>query len=111
MDETVYVWVQNNEVSIAKTETTFVENKQVKNSDVLNLKKVYHIIGGCFSKKENANQLVLQMIDLGYTAKILDQNKGLFRVSIGQFSKRKLAKKAKIKLKSEQELSSWILKK
>jgi len=111
LDESVYVWVLNSEVPVAKVETTFVETKQVINTSAVKLTKTYHIIGGCFSKQINAKQLVLQMQDLGYSAKILDQNKGLYRVSIGQFSKRKQAKKAKIKLKSEQELNSWILKK
>ena len=111
LDESIYLWVKNTEIPAAKVETTFVETKKIEHVKEIKLNKVYHIIGGCFSKESNAKQLVSQMKELGYSAKILDQNKGLFRVSISQFSKRKLAKNAKTKLKSEQELSSWILKK
>jgi nucleoid DNA-binding protein len=113
LDDSTYLWVNNNEVVVptALAETTYVEIKEVELVEEIKLNASYHLIGGCFGSKENAENLVNQMNNLGYSARILDKNKGLFRVSIGDFTKRKSAKKAKEKLKSEHETSSWILKK
>lgn len=111
LDDSIYLWVDNRpSVPAAKIETTFVENKQPEIKPTINLDTNYHLIGGCFGSEENARNLVTQMTELGYSAKILDKNKGLYRVSIGQFTKRKTAKKQKEKLKSDYAISSWILK-
>ena len=69
------------------------------------------MIGGCFGDKKNAENLVSQLQELGFDAKILDLNKGLHRVSVAEYSKRKAAKKAKELLELNQEIDSWILKK
>lgn len=112
LDDSTYLWVNNLvEVPSALVETTYVEVKKVELNNEIKLNTSYHLIGGCFGSKENAESLVNQMNNIGYSAKILDKNKGLFRVSIGSFPKRKAAKQAKEKLKSEQKISSWILKK
>jgi nucleoid DNA-binding protein len=112
LDDSTYLWVDNRpEVPAAKRETTYVEPPKVEETKNVKLVVSYHLIGGCFGKEENARNLVNQMKELGYQAQILDQNKGLFRVSIGQFSKRKTAKKQKEVLKSNFDISSWILKK
>ena len=122
LDDSTYIWVKHFEIKEAKAETTFVETTFVETTFVettfvetttknISISKKYHLIGGCFSKKENAELLVSQMQELGYSAKILDKNKNLYRVSIGQYSKRKIAKLAKEKLKKELKISSWILKK
>ncbi len=112
LDDSTFLWVDNRPtVPAAKRETTYVETKQFETEEEVKLTVSYHLIGGCFGKEENAKNLVNQMNELGYQAKILDQNKGLYRVSIGQFSKRKTAKKQKEKLKADFDIGSWILKK
>lgn len=69
--------------------------------------KNYHLIGGCFSNKSNAKAFAKS---LGENAFILDYNKGLHRVSIGQFDNRSDAKDALKEYRSSGE-SAWVLKK
>lgn len=112
LDDSIYLWVDNRPSNpAAERETTYVETKQVEFVETIDYEVSYHLIGGCFGSEQNATNLVSQLTELGYTAKILDKNKGLFRVSIGQFTKRKTAKKQKEKLKSDYDIGSWILKK
>lgn len=89
-------------------ETTFVEKKKVVKTE--RIEHGYHLIGGCFGKMKNANAFIKKMKKKGYNAFILDQNKGLHRVSISQFESRSDAKELKSELKRE-DLSTWILKK
>lgn len=95
---------------IPKVETTYVEKTRVEDNSVKKGSGSYHLIGGCFSKKENAESFVLDMKAKGYAAFILDQNKGLHRVSISQFETRDAAKEIKSELKGE-DISTWVLKK
>lgn len=112
LDDSTYLWVDYSiEVPVVAIETTFVDNKQAEVTEEIKLDSEYHLIGGCFGSQENAENLVSQLKNLGYDSKILDKNKGLFRVSVGKYSKRKAAKKAKVLLKSNQDISSWVLKK
>ena len=110
LDDNVYLYVGLVEPVHHQPDSTYVELTQPK-EEVKNSSGAYHLIGGCFSKKENANNFIQKMKSLGYDAKILDKNKGLFRVSVSDFFKRKQAKALKQKLKEEQDISSWILKK
>lgn len=112
LDDSIFLWVNNlPEIPIAEIETTYVEQQEVTIAEEVEVNANYHLIGGCFESKENAENLVSQLTELGYSAKILDKNKGLFRVSAGDFTQRNEAKKAKEVLKSTQDVSSWILKK
>jgi len=93
-------------------DTTFVEKETYTSIESIDLEKGYFVIGGCFGKKSNADRLVENFIDKGYEgAMIIDQNKGLHRVSFGKYSSRKEAKKAKKEIKEIEGLSAWVLKK
>ena len=93
-------------------DTTFVEKETYTSIESIDLEKGYFVIGGCFGKKSNADRLVENFIDKGYEgAMIIDQNKGLHRVSFGKYSSRKEAKKAKKEIKENEGLSAWVLKK
>ncbi|MCB9223894.1 MAG: SPOR domain-containing protein [Crocinitomicaceae bacterium] len=70
----------------------------------------YHIIVGCFSVKDNASNLVNDLQQQGYSAAILDKNKGLHRVTAGGYDTRDAANSALDNLKGSGQ-SGWILKK
>ena len=71
----------------------------------------YHLIGGCFSSKENANNFLADMVSQGYAAQIVDQAGGLYRVSVANFATNDDAKNQKNSLKNDHNISTWILKK
>lgn len=70
----------------------------------------YHIIAGCFGEKANADNLVQTIHQKGYQAVILDQHKGLYRVSASGFNSKSEALEARAKMKAD-GISGWILKK
>jgi cell division septation protein DedD len=70
----------------------------------------FHVIGGCFSKSENADKFVSDMLSQGMDAYIIDQNGGLYRVALASFDSQEMAKEFSITLKSK-DISTWILKK
>ena len=71
----------------------------------------FHIIVGCFSSKANANKLIKELNNKGNKAYELDVHKNLHRISIGSFKDKIKAVHFKRKIKSQQNISSWILKK
>jgi cell division protein FtsN len=71
---------------------------------------IYHVIGGCFSVKSNADNLVADLTDQGYQARVLDLKGGLYRVTAGDYSDRSTAKE-NLKSFKNQGFSGWILKK
>lgn len=92
-----------------------IDVKEVVASNPIESKPVssdlnYHLIGGCFSDKNNADAFVVNMKSSGHPAFILDHHKGLHRVSIGQFDNRENAKDALKAFRSTGE-SAWVLKK
>jgi hypothetical protein len=72
--------------------------------------KSFHLIGGCFSIKENADKFVLDLKEKGFNASILDFENGLYRVTAGSFSD---ASEADQNLTTfvNQGFSGWVLKK
>ncbi len=84
---------------ISKTE----EKEKFSNKNI-------HLISGCFSDKQNANNFVKELKTKGYNAHIVDKNKGLYRVSAQSFSSKSDAKLFKDKLAND-GYSSWILNK
>ena len=110
----------NEEINVSSEETadifvadsSFAEKETYASIEPIDSEKGYFVIGGCFGKKSNADRLVENFIDKGYEgAMIIDQNKGLHRVSFGKYSSRKEAKKAKKEIKEIEGLSAWVLKK
>ncbi len=71
----------------------------------------FHIIVGCFSSKSNAKKLIKELNNKGNKAHELDVHKNLHRISIGSFKDKIKAVHFKRKIKSQQNISSWILKK
>ena len=111
-DSSDYVTIPLEEIEdIFVADTTFVEKETYKSIEPISVQKGYFVIGGCFGKKSNADRLVEEFIVKGYEAMIVDQNKGLHRVSFGKYSSRKEAKKAKKEMKKTEGISAWVLKK
>lgn len=75
-------------------------------------KGIYHIIGGCFGEKKNAESFVYRLKTRGYDGDILDLHKGLYRVKIESFSN---YDEALIELRSTRDSgtfpNAWLLKK
>lgn len=70
----------------------------------------FHLIGGCFSVKRNAENFVTDLTGKGYKAFIVDKNNGLHRVSAGGYQSEQDAETALDSFKN-QGFSGWILKK
>lgn len=71
----------------------------------------FHVIGGCFSEKDNANRLVETLQSKGYPAHILDIHKGLHRVAYGTYAIRNEALDALKAVKEEEQSGAWLLRK
>jgi len=114
----VFADIQNNyqadyltQEYVAEAETTFVDIKKPETTFAEVTSKTYFVIGGCFSKKENALNFVSELKTQGFDAQLVDVNNGLHRVSLGKYTSRKDAKSLKTQISSEGEYSTWILKK
>ena len=71
----------------------------------------YHVIAGCFSIKENADNLVNSWIDKGNQSSIADIKGSLYRVAIQSFVTKKEARSFLKEIKKTYENSLWILNK
>ena len=70
--ETTNIWVDNR---IEEVEPK-VDNTKVA-SAIAKQDLKYHVMGGCFSNKRNAERLVKKLINKGYEARLLGQFKNL----------------------------------
>ena len=68
----------------------------------------YHVIGGCFSIRSNADGLVASYQNYGNNASIIDERNGLFRVSVGSFATKKEAQVALASLRNAIP-GAWLL--
>jgi nucleoid DNA-binding protein len=93
-------------VQLNNIEKTEILTNIDKRSDIL-----FHVIVGCFSNKANAQKLIKDLNNKGNKAHELDVHKNLHRISIGTFNNKKQAVRFKRKIKSQQNISSWVLKK
>ncbi len=84
------------------TQVNTYENNEVQSGN-------YHVISGCFSVQDNANNLVADLNSKGFSAQILDKKGGLHRVSAGGYASKDAAKKAVDQLQSN-GFSGWVLK-
>lgn len=71
----------------------------------------FHVVGGCFSERENADKLVNSLKSQGFEAYILDTHRGLHRVVYGSFADRALALDALTAVKQEYQSDAWLLRK
>lgn len=73
---------------------------------------LYHIIGGCFENKQNADTFVKRLRMRGYDAEVLDRNKGLYRVKIESFENYNAALSNLRQTRNSGTFpSAWLLKK
>jgi nucleoid DNA-binding protein len=68
----------------------------------------YHIIGGCFSSKNNAKKMVKKLKKAGFDASIVGKRKGLWTVSYNSFATRREALEALTDAKGHND-KAWIL--
>jgi SPOR domain len=85
----------------AKPDTTAVATRAVRAR--------YHIIGGCFLQKENAETFVANLQARGFAATIVDQKGGLYRVAYGSYPDRSLAAEAMQAVRKEEAPEAWML--
>jgi hypothetical protein len=99
-------------ILLDKTKTSVVEDQtalhQPETSSAAD--KSFHLIGGCFSIKQNADNFVLDLKEKGFNASILDFENGLYRVAAGSFSDASEAGQNLIMFVN-QGFSGWVLKK
>jgi cell division septation protein DedD len=69
----------------------------------------YHIIGGCFQEKENADRFASELQAKGFAAKVLDRKNGLYRVSYGSYAARAMAVEALNAVRKEEAPQAWLL--
>lgn len=84
----------------AKVDSTYVETKKLKAN--------FHVVGGCFAEKQNAQKFVQELINAGFEASIIGKRKGLFTVSYSGFSTRQEAVEGLAKVKNHNK-KAWIL--
>ena len=71
----------------------------------------YHVIAGCFSVKENADNLVQDWMQKGNKASVVDKKGKLYRVAIQSFATRNEANSFMDQIKESYKNSLWVLKK
>jgi len=89
--------------------------KAAINKTAAKLKSVgrqYYIIAGSFSKEENANKLIAQLAEKGYSATVADTNKnGMYRVAYAGFSDKADAKQELLAIRQGENAEAWLLRK
>ena len=68
----------------------------------------YHIVGGCFSSKNNAKKMVRKLKKDGFSASVVGKRKGLWTVSYNSFATRQEAVNALANAKGH-NTKAWIL--
>lgn len=99
------------EVIPEKVDSTYVHKEIIKEVVHEDTSKPYHVIGGCFSDKSNAEGLVKTWKEKGEEASIVDMKGNLYRVSLNSFASRTEANQFRDKVEYEAGISTWILKK
>lgn len=69
----------------------------------------YHIIGGCFADKENADRYIADLQAKGFAASLIDHKGGLYRVAYGSYPLLKTAKEALHAVRKEMAADAWLL--
>jgi cell division protein FtsN len=70
----------------------------------------FHLVGGCFKIRENADKLAEDLTRKGYHAQVSAMGKGFFRVSVDSYQTRKEAEQALGKLLStDPEGGYWLM--
>lgn len=69
----------------------------------------YHIIGGCFHDKENADRFISVLQARGFAATLIDVRGGLYRVAYGSYPSRSTALEALNAVRKEEAPDAWML--
>jgi cell division septation protein DedD len=69
----------------------------------------FHIIGGCFLEKENADRFVSELQAKGFAASVVDRKGGLYRVAYGSYPLRSTAMEALDAVRKEEAPDAWML--
>ena len=69
----------------------------------------FHVVGGCFKVRENADKLALKLEQQGYHPQVASLGKDYFRVSVESFESRKDAEKVLARLQDEQPGNGYWL--
>jgi cell division protein FtsN len=69
----------------------------------------YHIVGGCFLQKENAEKFIADLQARGFAASLIDRKGGLYRVAYGSYPQRGMAVEALSAVRKEEAPSAWLL--
>lgn len=69
----------------------------------------FHIIGGCFLEKENADRFVSELQAKGFAATLVDRKGGLYRVAYGSYPRRETALEALNAVRKEEAPQAWLL--
>lgn len=99
-NETPIVITKTMEESTTKVDSTYVKT-QIQSLN-------FHVIGGCFAEKSNAEKFVQELISAGFNASIIGKRKGLFTVSYSNFASRKEALTG-LALAKNHNSKAWIL--
>jgi len=82
----------------------------IKTEVVETLVKPFHVVAGCFKEQENAQGLVADLKNNGFSdAAIIDQHKGLHRVVYGSFTAEQEARLALKQVKRNASKDAWLL--
>jgi nucleoid DNA-binding protein len=101
----------SNLASVAKTETAIAEKKDIAPAVVNDpLQEKYHVIGGCFKMKENADKLLERLRAEGFKSKVNQFSNGNFMVTVQSYVDRNEAQLALNTLRElEPQAGYWLL--
>lgn len=70
----------------------------------------FHVIGGCFKIRENADKLAEKLIKQGYHAQVANLGKNFYRVSVNSYQTKEEAEQTLFKLQeAEPETGYWLM--
>ena len=69
----------------------------------------YHVIGGCFSVKDNADRYIAELASKGFSPVLVDQKGGLYRVALGSYPEKGMALEALSAARQQQAPEAWLL--
>ena len=115
LEEGVYPYVTGDE----EVTNLFVDNRKEKPIVAIDNTRVveeettialkFHVMGGCFSNKRNAQKLVKQLKAKGYDARLLGEFKNLHAVSFGSFASDAEARNLLTTVKETENSAAWLL--
>ena len=86
------------------------QNNVVQNSARTAPNCKFHVVGGCFKVKENADKLAEKLIKQGYHAEVSSMGRSFFRVSVESYLTRNDAVQGLSKiLEADPETSYWLM--